>query len=182
MKKQLFALMITVVLISSISACTKSGRQGQTSKPKSPSAKTAPKKAPAATEERDLSALRPLDIVPADKVASIAGGVVLAEPVAVGDQSVEYSIKLPDAATEKYSLTFESASFAHDYQLLLWKEQKKEIEQVSGLWDEAYFASSSVRPGGTLMVIRQGDMGMEVGGDRKDVLIAIAKEAILKLK
>lgn len=182
MKRQLLVLLATIILIFSTSACKKNGYQEEVSKRKAPVPAATPKKAPAAAKESGLSAPKPLDVVPAEKVASIAGGELLGKPVEVGEKTVEYYVKLPDATSEKYFLTFESASFEKDYQLPLWKEQNREIENISGLWDEAYFSPSDVRAGGTLILFRQNDMGMEVGGNRKDVVIAIAKEAISKLK
>ena len=68
----------------------------------------------------------------------------------------------------------------------LWKAfPAKKGSPVPGLWDEAYVGP--LEGGGSppqlqLTALHRGDMSIEIQGPRKDVLIALAKIAIGRLK
>jgi len=171
MKKLLPAFLVAVILMSFISACAKKSPRETGSKPK-----------PTSTRKKlDLSALKPLDIVPARKVAEIAGGrVVYGQDTGVAE--AKYDIKLPSGKSKYYMLKFESA--VGDRHFLLTKERKKEIEKLNGLWDRAYFLPSAMPDGPAYVYVVRDDLEMKIQGygDAKDVLVGIAKAAVAKLK
>lgn len=173
MKKMLIALLVSVTFIISISACGKTDQQGTSSNSKPPSS--------SAHKKLDLSIIRPIDIVPAEKVASIVGGkVVYGQETGLAE--AKYDIKLPNGKSEYYILKFESAT--GDRHFLLSKEKKKEIEKIYGLWDKAYFLPNATPDGPAYIYVIRGDLEMKIQGygNAKDVLVAIAKAAVAKLK
>ena len=171
--KKLSLVLAVVALTFSVSACAEKGQPVTNSSSKDQSSAT--------SKKLDLSTFKPLEIVPAKKVASIAGGrVVYGEETGLAE--AKYSIKLPDGTTEDYLLKFESA--LGDRHFLLTKEKKKEIQRVSGLWEKAYYLPNAMPDGPAHLYVIRGDLQMRIQayGEAKKVLVGIAEEAISKVK
>ena len=54
---------------------------------------------------------------------------------------------------------------------------EEKMEKVPGPWDDARIGKASLGGGLRLMVLRRGDIGIEVAGVRKEAMIEIAKLA-----
>lgn len=55
-------------------------------------------------------------------------------------------------------------------------------EKIDGLWDEAWLGKRDLMAEGySLTVVRHGDLAFEVGGDRREVVLAIARMAAERL-
>jgi hypothetical protein len=132
-----------------------------------------------AAHARDLSKLRPCDVVAGKDVAALAKGKLMSNPQG-GASACTYLIELPNGEVESYGLSFQPAAAVE----ALFKAQSpaEKGERVPGLWDEAYASKRFMASGFSLVVLRRGDMALEVTGERKDVLVAVAKLAMARLK
>lgn len=132
-----------------------------------------------AQKGRDLSRLRPCEVVTGKDVAAIAKGKLMSDPLA-GSSACAYLIELANGQVESYRLFLHSAATIEA--TLKAKSPAEKGERVPGLWDEAYVSKQPMASGLSLVVLRRGDMALEVTGERKDVLIGVAKLAIGRLK
>jgi hypothetical protein len=132
-----------------------------------------------AQKGRDLSKLRPCEIVTGKDVASIAKGKLMSDPLG-GSSACSYLIELSNGQVESYGLSFQPAAAVEA--TLKVQSPAERGERVSGLWDEAYASKRFMASGLSLVALHRGDMALEVTGERKDVLIAVAKLAISRLK
>lgn len=132
-----------------------------------------------AQKGRDLSKLRPCEVVTGKEVAAIAKGKLMSEPLA-GSSACAYLIELANGQVESYRLFLHGAATIEA--LLQAKSPAEKGERVPGLWDEAYVSKQPMASGLSLAALRRGDMAVEVTGERKEVLIGVAKLAIGRLK
>ena len=132
-----------------------------------------------AEKGRDLSKLRPCKIVTGKDVVSIAKGKLMSDPLG-GSSACSYLIELSNGEVESYGLSFQPADAIEA--MLKVQSPAEKGNRVSGLWDDAYVSKRFMASGFSLVVLRRGDMALEVTGERKDVLIAVAKLAISRLK
>jgi hypothetical protein len=132
-----------------------------------------------AQKGRDLGKLRPCEIVTGKDVAAIAKGKLMSDPLG-GSSACSYLIELSNGQVESYGLSFQAAAGVEA--LLKAQSPAEKGERVPGLWDEAYASKRFMASGFSLVVLRRGDMALEVTGERKDVLMAVAKLAIGRLK
>jgi len=153
-------------------SCSKAPQEAP---PGKPSAVPAATKSPA--KGRDISALKACEIVTPDKAASIAGGKLLTMPPA-GGSTCMYVLEVPKG-TESYNFTIKSAA-AYEA-LLLVKGEKEKGEKIPGLWEEAYLAPRELAKGYSLIALKRGDIAIEVTGERKEVLIEIARIATARI-
>jgi hypothetical protein len=130
-------------------------------------------------EARDPSALKACEVVTGKDVAGIAKGK-LASPPLGGAQACAYLVELADGTVESYRFSIQSPAGIE----AMWKSQTapERGEAVAGLWDEAYVAKQFMASGLSLAVVKRNDLAIEVTGERKDVLLAIARLAISRLR
>ncbi len=127
---------------------------------------------------RDVSTLKACEIVTPQEAATIIKGRLLNEPPA-GFPNCAYVVDV-DGKTESYRIAFAEPAM---YVAMLEAETDAEKgEHLPGLWDEAYVRPRSVGDGFSVVVVRRGDLAMEVWGDRKAPTIEIAKLAVSRVK
>jgi hypothetical protein len=136
-----------------------------------------------AQKPRDLTKLDACKVLTTADVEAAAKGKQQTPQVGGGAGGVHcgYFLQLPDKSVEQYDFYLEQEKLTVE----VWKafpEQKG--TPVPGLWDEAYIAPAG---GGTvgqlrLTALHRGDMSIEVQGPRRDVIIALARVAIGRLK
>jgi hypothetical protein len=132
----------------------------------------------APAEARDLSGLKACEIVSGKDVAAIAKGKLMSPPLG-GAQACAYLVELSNGTVESYRLSIQAPAGIE----AMWKSQTpaERGEAVPGLWDEAYVAKQFMASGFSLQAVKRGDLAIEVTGERRDVLTAIAKLAISRL-
>lgn len=145
--------------------------QDATASAAAPAAASAP--AASVPPPRDVSAIKACEIMPPQEVSTIVGGRLLNEPPA-GFANCAYVVEA-GGATEQYRLVFAEPGM---YTAMLDVQSEAEKgERVQGLWDEAYLQARQGADGFTLIVIRRGDLALEVSGDRKEPVLEIARLA-----
>jgi hypothetical protein len=133
---------------------------------------------PPAQAERDLDTVKACDIVKPDEVAAIAGGKLLAPPPA-GYSFCNYVVERHRGGTESYLLRFAGARLEEP--LLDHRLAEGQGEKVGGMLDAAHLGTAPFSGGFQLLAIRHGDVAMEVNGERKEVVLEIAKRAAARL-
>lgn len=129
--------------------------------------------------ERDIASIKACDIVTSEEAGKIIGGKLLTPPIP-GYPHCRYVVEMPDGATEAYQLAFVSASMQESFFEFLAKEGK--LEKIAGLWDEAYLGPQEFGEGFRLLVLKRGDVAFEVGGERKEPLLAMAQLVVERVK
>lgn len=167
---------IAVLMTLALASCGKSppaadgaAQPAPAPTPPAPSAATAALPAPAA---RDVASLRACEIVKPAEVASIVGGPLLNEPPP-GFANCAYVIEIA-GRTESYRLMFSEPGV---YAVMLEAQTPEEKgERIDGLWDEAY-VQPGMGAGVSVIVLRRGDLALEVKGDRREPALEIARLA-----
>jgi len=164
-----------------LAACACSGKEAQqpSAPPGAPAAAVAAGPVASTSQSRDLSSLKACEIVTGDEVAKIVGGK-LATPAAAGSRGCMYVIEMPGGAGEGYTLRFEDAAVME--QLLKVQAAGEKGENITGPWDEAWLGKKPLGSGLRLWAVRGGDVAIDVGGDRKEPIIEIAKVAASRLR
>lgn len=160
-------------------ACGSKEAQPPAATPGAPIAAVAAGPAASASQTRDLTSLKACEIVTGDEVAKIVGGK-LATPPAASGRGCMYVIELPGGAGEGYTLRFEEASVME--QLLKMQTAGEKGENIGGPWDEAWLGKKPLGEGLRLWAVRRGDVAVDVGGERKEPILEIAKLAASRLR
>lgn len=175
-KRETFPVLAMMAL--AIAACDSGKKDAPApAKPVASAAKSAPA-APAA-RERDLSGLQLCEIVKGAEVVKIAGGAKLAAPATSVPRGCMYVVERPGGGADHFNLRVESASL--EAMLIEHLKSEETIEKVSGPWDDARVSRAKLGGGLRLMVLRRGDIGIEVAGERKEAMIEIAKLAASRI-
>lgn len=125
----------------------------------------------------DISNLKACEIVTPQEASTIIGGKLLNEPPA-GFSNCAYVVDV-NGATESYRLSLSAPAM---YVAMLETQTGAEKgEPVAGLWDEAYIQPRALNSGYSLVAVRDGKLALEVWGDRKEPLIAIARLAVSRV-
>ena len=129
-------------------------------------------------EARDPSTLKACEVVTGKDVAGIAKGKLMSPPLG-GAQACAYLVEMSDGTVESYRVSIQAPAGIE----AMWKSQTaaERGEAVAGLWDQAYVAKQFMASGLSLAAVKRNDLALEVTGERKDVLLAIAKLAISRL-
>jgi hypothetical protein len=119
------------------------------------------------------------EVVTGKDVAGIAKGKLTSPPLG-GAQACAYLMELADGTVESYRFSIQAPADIE----AVWKSQTaaERGEAVVGLWDQAYVAKQFMASGLSLAAVKRNDLAIEVTGERKDVLLAIAKVAISRLR
>lgn len=92
-----------------------------------------------------------------------------------------YLVEAPNSGADTYDFYLQEAAVIEAMLAIETPEQKG--TPVPGLWTEAYVGPAVGSPGQfALVALNKGDMAIELRGPNKDVLIALAKLAITRLK
>ena len=134
---------------------------------------------PLQAQKRDLKKLDACKVLPGADVEAAAKGKLIFNKLG-GEVHCGYPLELADKTVEQYDFYLVEANITVEN----WKafpDQKG--TPVSGLWDEAYVGPAAGSPSQlSLTALHRGDMSIEIHGPRKDVLIALAKLAISRIK
>jgi len=122
--------------------------------------------------------IKACEIVSGEEVAKFAGGKMLVKPTAVSF-FCSYVVELEGVGTETYQLTFDSA--ANTELLLEHISGEEKGDKVDGILDEAYLGRDSLNVQYQLRALQKGKLGMNVNGDRKEVVLQIARLAATRL-
>ena len=130
-------------------------------------------------EARDLSPLKACEVVTGKDVAGMAKGKLMSPPLGEA-QACAYLVEMADGTVESYRFSIQAPIGIE----AMWKSQTaaERGETVAGLWDEAHVAKQFMASGLSLTAVRRSDLAIEVTGERKDVLLAIAKLAVSRLR
>jgi hypothetical protein len=130
-------------------------------------------------EARDLSSLKACEVVTGKEVAGIAKGKLISPPLG-GAQACAYLVEMPDGTVESYRFSIQAPAGIE----AMWKSQTvaERGEAVAGLWDQAYVAKQFMASGLSLAAVKRNNLAIEVTGERKDVLLAIATLAVSRLR
>ncbi|MDH4154787.1 MAG: hypothetical protein OEV01_13455 [Nitrospira sp.] len=130
-------------------------------------------------EARDPSTFKACEVVMGKDVAGLAKGKLASSPLGEA-QACVYLVELADGTVESYRFFIQAPVGIE----AMWKSQTaaERGEAVAGLWDQAYVAKQFMASGLSLAAVRRNDLAIEVTGERKDVLLAIAKLAIARLR
>jgi len=168
-----FATVPALALVALTIAACDSGEKKASAPAKPASATT--KAAPAAAAERDLSGLQMCEIVKGGEVVKIAGAAKLAAAPTQVPRGCMYVLEKSDGAGEGFNLRVEAASL--EAALIDHLTPQEKMEKVAGPWDDARIVPQPLGGGLRLMVLRRGDLGIEVTGKRKEPMIEIARLA-----
>jgi hypothetical protein len=126
----------------------------------------------------EIPDIKACEVVTGEEVAALAGATMLVKPGSVSF-FCNYVVEKKEGGVESYQLTFESPDTA---KLLLDNiSGAKKGEKVDGVLDEAYIGMDAMDSQIELRAVRQGKIGMTVTGDRKEVVLQIAKLAVTRL-
>ncbi|MDH4249851.1 MAG: hypothetical protein OEV27_01575 [Nitrospira sp.] len=130
-------------------------------------------------EARDLSSLKACEVVMGKDVAGIAKGKLMSPSLGEA-QACAYLVEMPDGTVESYRFSIQAPAGIE----AMWNSQTaaERGEAVAGLWDQAYVAKQFMASGLSLAAVKRNDLAIEVTGERKDVLLAIATLAISRLR
>ena len=177
------AMIIVTTLVLSVVACGGKSAPEQSTPAQAPSAQAptlAESNAAAATTgppALDIERLKACEIVTPQEASTIIGGALLNEPP-TGFPNCAYVVDVK-GNTESYRLSFSTPEM---YVAMLESQSEAERgEPVAGLWDEAYVQPRAVGSGYSLMVVQRGKLALEVSGDRKEPLVALAKLAVSRV-
>jgi hypothetical protein len=136
----------------------------------------------ALAQPRDLTKLDACAILTTADVEGAAKGKQQTKQVGGGKGGVHcgYFLQLPNKNVEQYDFYMSDPTAIAQ----LWKAlPESKGKPIAGLWDEAYVQPSPGTPTQlSLRALHRGDMALEIQGPREDVLIALAKIAIARLK
>ena len=136
----------------------------------------------ALAQPRDLTKLDACAILTTADVEGAAKGKQQTSKIGGGKGGVHcgYFLQLPDKTVEQYDFYVNDPTIVME----LWKAfPKTKGKPLAGLLDEAYVRPSEGTPSQlSLTALRRGDVAIEIQGPREDVLIALAKIAIARLK
>jgi len=171
---------VAVLLVVGLTSCGRSEPPQQaTASPPPAAAPAAPSPDAAASPAvpaRDVSTLKACEIVTPQEAATIAGGQLLNEPPA-GFANCAYVVEV-GGNTESYRLLLTEPGL---YTAMLDAQSPAEKgERIDGLWDEAYVQPRTTG-GISVIVLRRGDLALEVSGDRRDPALEIARLAASRL-
>lgn len=164
----------SAAMLVALSACDSS--KPQPAAP-APAASVAPPatSSPPAPAPRDLAQLQACAIVPAEEIAGLVGGKVLAPPSGTGPGCL-YAIEDSGGETGLYKLIFQEAAVI---EAMVKASSPAELgEQVVGPWDEAWLGPQAMAEGFRILALVRGDLAVEVGGPRREVLAEIAARAV----
>lgn len=130
-------------------------------------------------EARDPSPLKACEVVTGKDVAGIAKGKLMSPPLGEA-QACAYLVEMAEGTVESYRFSIQAPIGIE----AMWKSQTaaERGETVAGLWDEAHVAKQFMASGLSLTAVKRNDLAIEVTGERKDVLLAIAKWAVSRLR
>jgi hypothetical protein len=137
-----------------------------------------PEEAAEAAPARDLAAIDLCRLVKVEEVASLAGGTPATQPSWNGGACM-YVVET-SGDTESYLAALYPASAARA--LLDAQTPAEKGEQVEGAWQEAWLGPRIGGSGFTLVALRDDGLALEVSGDRRDVVLAVAKLASDRLQ
>ena len=131
----------------------------------------------AAEKARDLSKLDACKILTPADVAAVTKRKVV---TSVGGQvHCSYVVEAPQSGADTYDFYLQEAAMT---QALLEVKADKGTP-VAGLWSEAYVGPAVGSPKQLqLIAVRKGDMAIAIQGPNKDMLIALGKLAVSRLK
>ena len=132
-----------------------------------------------AQKARDLSKLDACKVLtPADVSAAAKRKLVTSVGGAV---HCSYVVEAPNSGADTYDFYLNEAAIIEA--LLQVKTAKEKGTPVPGLWTEAYVGPSIGSPKQlSLTALKRGDIAIEIQGPSQDVLIALAKTAVSRLK
>ncbi len=133
----------------------------------------------AAEKPRDLTKLNACKILtPADVAAATMRKVI----TSVGGQvHCSYVVEAPQSGADTYDFYLQEAAVTQA--LLEIKSPGDKGTPIAGLWSEAYVRPAVGSPKQlSLVALRKGDMAIQIQGPNKDVLIALGKLAVSRLK
>jgi hypothetical protein len=172
--RALLGSFLAAVLIVALGAC---GSDPQPAAPPAgdglPSAAptaSQPGAAPASEPARDLSAIDLCQLVKVEEVASAAGGTPATQPSWNGEACF-YVIETP-SDTESYLAALYPASIARA--LLDAQSPEEKGEKIEGAWKEAWLGPRVGGIGFTLLALRDDEIALEISGDRREVVLALA--------
>lgn len=126
---------------------------------------------------RDLSKLDACKILTgADLTAATKRKVIR---TAGGEKHCTYVLEAPKGGADTYDFFLVEASIVQA--LLSVKTSAEKGTPVPGLWTEAYIGPAVGSSQLSLIALQKGDMGMEIQGPDKDVLIGLGKLAASRL-
>ena len=168
-----------LVLALSLASCGSDDRQA-TPQPGQEAADAQAQGAPPAKDKagRDVSALQACNLVKPAEVAKIVGGKLATEPSWTGPNCM-YVIELA-GGTESYKVSYQDPAMIEAMLQSMAPEEKGEA--VAGQWDEAWFRKSAMGEGFSLLALRHGDLAIEIGGERKDPILEIARLAVSRVE
>ncbi|MHB8882050.1 MAG: hypothetical protein ACYC69_11145 [Thermodesulfovibrionales bacterium] len=171
--KNFLSVFFLASIMASAFSCSKAPQDAPQARPSAVPAAARP-----APQGRDISGLKACEIVTPDEAASRAGGKLLARPIP-GGSTCMYVLEVPKG-TESYNFRIQPASM---YEALLSvKSEKEKGEKIPGLWEEAYLAPRDLTKGFSLIALKRGDIAIEVSGERREVLLEIAKLAVSRIQ
>lgn len=176
-------LHLVFIVVCGLAACSKPSEQAEApsaaaAAPDPATAATATATATAKSTARDLSSIDLCQLILPAEVATAAGGTLATEPSWKG-HSCMYVIETPEG-TESYLASVQAPDAARA--VLDYQSDAERGERIDGLWDEAWLSKRDlVAEGYTLTVVRNGDLALEVAGDRRDVVLALARLATERL-
>src|SRR5262245_17453804 len=133
----------------------------------------------AAEKARDLTKLDACKILTPADVAAVTKRKVI---TSVGGQvHCSYVVEAPQSGADTYDFYLQEAAVTQA--LLEVKSSADKGTPVAGLWNEAYVGPAVGSPKQLqLVALRKGDMAIAIQGPNKDVLIALGKLAVSRLK
>ncbi|TAN43361.1 MAG: hypothetical protein EPN25_00865 [Nitrospirae bacterium] len=172
--KNFLSVFFLASIMASAFSCSKAPQDAPQAKPSTVPAATAQ----SAPKGRDISGMKACEIVTPDEAAARAGGKLLTKPIP-GGSTCMYVLEVPKG-TESYNFSIQPAAM---YEALLSvKSEKEKGEKIPGLWEEAYLAPRDLTKGFSLIALKRGDIAIEVSGERKEVLLEIAKLAVSRIQ
>ncbi len=130
-------------------------------------------------EARDPSTFKACEVVTGKDMAGLAKGKLASPPLGEA-QACAYLVEMADGTVESYRFFIQASGGIE----VMWKSQTaaERGEAVVGLWDQAYVAKQFMASGLSLTAVKRNDLALEVTGERKEVLLALAKLAISRLR
>lgn len=123
---------------------------------------------------------RPCSVLAGKEVAAAARGKLVDEPSA-GPKTCAYLVEVAGGEVESYRFFLLRAA---DLEPMLRAQSAAERGQaVAGLLDEAWLQPPEPGGGGpSLLALRRGGIALQISGPRKEVLLALGRTAVTRLK
>lgn len=142
----------------------------------------APSSSPAASSGRSLATLDLCKLVPGDAVTTALGGKLAAPTNGAsgeGGANCWYTIEPPGATgtVEAYIVY----AFPPGYFEMMKGVQEGPVEAISGLGDDALLIPASSDPMHDLMVLKRGDLTLEIKGEDRQRLRKLAELVLSRL-